>query len=215
MPRPMPTRGDVARDLWRLLEPIHAVVYFAPEPLEEFRAAGYRGFWMGYFAGRAAPLGRVGADVVHALFYNFAYERVSRAVSAAALLRRPRPWKPVYEDQCVRSAGHSAPQPTAQIRHGRQSLPRVPLNRRRSKAELCSPPIALCRCLRSLLPNCGMPRRFFVSTAATVMSRLWLPPASPAARRTSSTRPRVGSLAMSTRRHATSTRRSGRRDATP
>lgn len=83
MPLPMPTRGDIARDLWRLLEPIHAVVYFAPEPLEEFRTAGYRGFWMGYFAGRAAPLGSVGADVVHALFYNFAYERVSRAVPAA------------------------------------------------------------------------------------------------------------------------------------
>ncbi|MGP4086682.1 SCO6745 family protein [Streptomyces sp. KR55] len=83
MPIPRPARGDVARDLWRLLEPIHAVVYFAPEPLEEFRAAGYRGFWMGYFAGRAAPLGSVGADVVHALFYNFAYERVSRAVPAA------------------------------------------------------------------------------------------------------------------------------------
>ncbi|MFF8531787.1 MarR family transcriptional regulator [Streptomyces sp. NPDC015532] len=83
MRMPMQARGAVARDLWRLLEPIHAVVYFAPEPLEEFKAVGYRGFWMGYFAGRAAPLGHVGADVVHALFYNFAYERVSRAVPAA------------------------------------------------------------------------------------------------------------------------------------
>ncbi|WP_225860773.1 SCO6745 family protein [Streptomyces triticiradicis] len=83
MPLSMPPRGDVARDLWRLLEPIHAVVYFAPEPLEEFRAVGYRGFWMSYFAGRAAPLGHVGADVVHALFYNFTYARVSRALPAA------------------------------------------------------------------------------------------------------------------------------------
>lgn len=83
MPISTPTRRKVARDLWQLLEPIHAVVYFAPEPLEEFRTAGYRGFWMGYFAGRAAPLGSVGTDVVHALFYNFAYERVSRAVPAA------------------------------------------------------------------------------------------------------------------------------------
>ncbi|MET7457647.1 MarR family transcriptional regulator [Streptomyces sp. NPDC005574] len=83
MPMSMPARSHVARDLWRLLEPIHAVVYFAPEPLEEFRAVGYRGFWMGYFAGRAAPLGPVGAEVVHALFYNFTHERVSRAVPAA------------------------------------------------------------------------------------------------------------------------------------
>ncbi|MFI0968121.1 MarR family transcriptional regulator [Streptomyces sp. NPDC021080] len=78
-----PARDDIARSLWRLLEPIHAVVYFAPEPLEEFRTVGYRGFWMGYFAGRAAPLGSADANVVHALFYNFAYERVSRAVPAA------------------------------------------------------------------------------------------------------------------------------------
>ncbi|MEV8597253.1 MarR family transcriptional regulator [Streptomyces sp. NPDC052012] len=83
MPISTPTRRQAARDLWGLLEPIHAVVYFTPEPLEEFRAAGYRGYWMGYFAGRAAPLGGVGADVVHALFYNFAYERVSRALPAA------------------------------------------------------------------------------------------------------------------------------------
>ncbi|GGN27015.1 hypothetical protein GCM10011578_061920 [Streptomyces fuscichromogenes] len=79
----MPRPGDVARDLWRLLEPIHAVVYFAPEPLAEFREVGYRGFWMGYFAGRAAPLGSTGAEVVHALFYNFGYARVSRALPAA------------------------------------------------------------------------------------------------------------------------------------
>lgn len=72
-----------ARALWRLLEPLHAVVYFAPEPLAALDAAGYRGFWMGYFAGRAAPLGAVGADVVHAAFYNFAYERVAKAMPAA------------------------------------------------------------------------------------------------------------------------------------
>ncbi|MER5599779.1 MarR family transcriptional regulator [Streptomyces sp. NPDC002265] len=82
-PASIPDPADVARDLWRLLEPIHAVVYFAPEPVEEFRAMGYRGYWMGYFAGRAAPLGPAGADVVHALFYNFSYERVSRALPAA------------------------------------------------------------------------------------------------------------------------------------
>ncbi|BBY34525.1 hypothetical protein BST33_10595 [Mycolicibacter minnesotensis] len=72
-----------ARALWRLLEPLHAVVYFSPEPLAALDAAGYRGFWMGYFAGRAAPLGAVGADVVHAAFYNFSFERVAKAVPAA------------------------------------------------------------------------------------------------------------------------------------
>ena len=71
------------RELWRLLEPIHAVTYFSPEPLAALKTAGYRGFWMGYFAGRAAPLGPVGPEVVHALFYNFGWERVTRALPAA------------------------------------------------------------------------------------------------------------------------------------
>ncbi|QBX54882.1 hypothetical protein EXE58_04995 [Nocardioides seonyuensis] len=80
MPHPGPRR---ARELWLLLEPIHAVTYFSPEPLAALKHAGYRGFWMGYFAGRAAPLGPVSAELVHALFYNFAFEHVSRALPDA------------------------------------------------------------------------------------------------------------------------------------
>ncbi len=38
---------------------------------------------MGYFAGRAAPLGAVGPEVVTALFYNFAPSRVARALPDA------------------------------------------------------------------------------------------------------------------------------------
>jgi len=72
-----------ARELWRLLEPVHAVTYFSPEPLAALAAAGYRGFWMGYFAGRAAPVGAVPADVVQALFYNFSLDHVGRAVPDA------------------------------------------------------------------------------------------------------------------------------------
>ena len=47
----------LARQLWRRIEVIHAVTYFSPEPLNALRDAGYKGFWMGYFAGRAAPFG--------------------------------------------------------------------------------------------------------------------------------------------------------------
>ncbi len=72
-----------ARVLWRLIEPVHAVSYFAAEPIAAFREAGYRGFWMGYFAGRAAPLGPVGPELVYALFYNFSFERVARALPDA------------------------------------------------------------------------------------------------------------------------------------
>lgn len=73
----------LARLLWRLVEPVHAVTYFAPESIAEFTRAGYRGFWMGYFAGRAAPLGPVGPELVHALFYNFSFDRVAKALPDA------------------------------------------------------------------------------------------------------------------------------------
>src|SRR4029079_3757212 len=43
-------------------------------------AAGLRGFWRGYFAGRAAPLGPVGAAPVIASFFSFAPQMVERAL---------------------------------------------------------------------------------------------------------------------------------------
>ncbi|WP_422747192.1 SCO6745 family protein [Mycobacterium sp. WMMD1722] len=73
----------VARRFFDRFEPVHAVTYFAPEVRAALDGLGYRGFWMGYFAARSAPLGRVPADVVTALFYNFAPERVARALPAA------------------------------------------------------------------------------------------------------------------------------------
>jgi hypothetical protein len=69
--------------MWRLIEPIHAVTYFAPEAVEAARRAGYRGFWMGYFACRLAPLGPVGPQVATALCYGFAPARVARALPDA------------------------------------------------------------------------------------------------------------------------------------
>ena len=79
----MHPRAEAARAAWRLVEPVHAVTYFSPEPIAALREAGYRGFWMGYFAGRAAPLGPVPAEVVHALFHNFALAHVARALPDA------------------------------------------------------------------------------------------------------------------------------------
>jgi hypothetical protein len=69
--------------MWRLIEPIHAVTYFAPEAVEAASQAGYRGFWMGYFACRLAPLGPVGPQVATALCYGFAPARVARALPDA------------------------------------------------------------------------------------------------------------------------------------
>jgi len=54
----------LARRFWAAIEPIHATVYFAPEPAEAAKKAGLRGFWMSYFASRVAPLGPVPAEAV-------------------------------------------------------------------------------------------------------------------------------------------------------
>ena len=75
--------AQMARRLWSRLEPIHVVTYFSPEPRAALSDAGYKGFWMGYFAGRAAPMGPVGAEVVLATFYNFSVSHVSRAIPDA------------------------------------------------------------------------------------------------------------------------------------
>jgi hypothetical protein len=68
------------RWLWTVLEPLPAVTYFAPQAKQAFADVGYRGFWRGYFAGRAAPLGPVGAAPVTVLFYGFAPGMVARAL---------------------------------------------------------------------------------------------------------------------------------------
>ena len=55
----------------RAVEPLHSHLYFAPEHDEHLSAIGLRPGRMAYFAGRAAPMGAVGAGVVTATFYNF------------------------------------------------------------------------------------------------------------------------------------------------
>jgi len=68
------------RHLWTLIEPVHAITYFAPECQQAFEDAGLPGFWRGYFGGRAAPLGAVSAGAVTALFFGFHPSFVDRAV---------------------------------------------------------------------------------------------------------------------------------------
>jgi hypothetical protein len=93
--------AHAARSMWTLFEPVHAVIYFAPQGRTAFEQAGLRGFWRGYFAGRAAPLGPVGAAVVGASFFNFAPGMVARAI--------PGVWELISPEQAlrVRAAGAS------------------------------------------------------------------------------------------------------------
>ncbi|MFW3460099.1 SCO6745 family protein [Streptomyces microflavus] len=72
------------RQMWHLLEPLHAVLYYAPEAFEEAAALGYgtEERWTSYFAWRAAPLGAVDAPEVVRTFHSFAPAMVDRYVPA-------------------------------------------------------------------------------------------------------------------------------------
>jgi hypothetical protein len=72
--------ASIARRMWLVGEPLHAVTYFAAASFAAWEAAGIRGFWRGYFATRAAPVGAVGPEVVTASFFNFAPTMVARAL---------------------------------------------------------------------------------------------------------------------------------------
>ena len=71
---------NFARELWRRIEALHAVTYFAHEPLDACASLGVRGFWRCYFGYRAAPLGACSAGTVTATFFGFAPSMVQRAV---------------------------------------------------------------------------------------------------------------------------------------
>jgi hypothetical protein len=79
----------VARKTWRTLEPLHGLIYFAPEADEAYAAVGLRGNRMGYFASRSAAMGPVTAAVVIATFYNFNPELVRQSIPEAWQLASP------------------------------------------------------------------------------------------------------------------------------
>ncbi|MFE6594458.1 hypothetical protein [Streptomyces sp. NPDC057781] len=73
------------RQMWHLLEPLHAVVYYAPEVFEEIRALGYDTDerWPSYFPLRAAPLGAPETRLVASAFYSFSPRMVAEHIPAA------------------------------------------------------------------------------------------------------------------------------------
>ena len=73
----------------RLLEPLHALGYFAPEVEEALVAIGLRAGRMSYFASRSAPMGRVGAGPVTATFYVFNPTLVAHFVPACWEIASP------------------------------------------------------------------------------------------------------------------------------
>lgn len=81
----------LVRQLWQLLEPIHATLYYAPEVFERAAGLGYatEPRWPSYFAWRAAPLGPAGPELVTSTFYSFAPDMVRANVPAAWRVAAP------------------------------------------------------------------------------------------------------------------------------
>ncbi|TDC45645.1 hypothetical protein E1258_30115 [Micromonospora sp. KC207] len=75
--------------MWTHFEPVHAITYFHTRSRAAYEAVGLRGYWRGYFAGRAAPLGAVEAAPVVAAFFTFAPPMVARALPAVWQLATP------------------------------------------------------------------------------------------------------------------------------
>jgi hypothetical protein len=90
---------SLARRMFHLVEPIGAIPYSTDEPNEAMFALGFTNYWDTYFAGRAAPLGSsVPAEVVHALFYNFAPGEVARHI--------PKVWSTTTPEAAIAARQH-------------------------------------------------------------------------------------------------------------
>jgi len=78
-----------SRRCYQALNPLHSLIYFAPEADEEFTAVGLRAGRMSYFASRSAAMGAVGAGTVTATFFNFSPALVARHIPQAWELAAP------------------------------------------------------------------------------------------------------------------------------
>jgi hypothetical protein len=85
----MPLDPTIARKTWRTLEPIHGLIYFAPEAAAAYEALGLPAGQGGYFASRVAAMGPVPAEVVIATFFNFQPAFVRETIPAAWTIASP------------------------------------------------------------------------------------------------------------------------------
>jgi hypothetical protein len=96
--------NPLARRMFELVEPIGVIPYSADEPNEAMFALGFTDYWDTYFAGRAAPLGTsVPAEVVHAIFYNFAPGEVARHVPKVWSTTTPEAAIAARQQGCVKA----------------------------------------------------------------------------------------------------------------
>jgi hypothetical protein len=103
--------NSLGRRMFELVEPIGLIPYTADEPNEAMFALGFTNYWDLYFAGRAAPLGLATAEVVDALFYNFAPGEVARHIPKVWETTTPEAALVARQQGCVNAlrrilAGH-------------------------------------------------------------------------------------------------------------
>jgi hypothetical protein len=81
----------MVRQMWKLLEPVHAILYYAPEVFARVEKLGFDTAtrWPSYFPLRAAPLGAVGPELVSATFYSFNPAMVREHIPAAWEIASP------------------------------------------------------------------------------------------------------------------------------
>src|SRR4051794_20578687 len=95
--------NSMARRMFELVEPIGVIPYAADDPNESMFALGFSNYWDTYFAGRAAPLGLAPAEVVDALFYNFAPGEVARHIPKVWSTTTPEAAIAARQAGCVRA----------------------------------------------------------------------------------------------------------------
>ncbi|MET0146798.1 MAG: MarR family transcriptional regulator [Ilumatobacteraceae bacterium] len=95
--------NSMARRMFELVEPIGVIPYSADEPNEAMFALGFTDYWDTYFAGRAAPLGLTAAEVVDALFYNFAPGEVARHIPKVWSTTTPEAALAARQEGCAKA----------------------------------------------------------------------------------------------------------------
>ena len=164
--------NSMARRMFELVEPIGVIPYSADEPNEAMFALGFTNYWDTYFAGRAAPLGLAPAEVVDALFYNFAPGEVARHI--------PKVWRTTTPEAAIAARQMGCVKALRRILGDHVDSPasHAPLTccsrlrpAHRSRAGRCTP-----RCARSRSPMTWWPVSFMqlpccASTVATGTSR--------------------------------------------
>lgn len=113
------------RQLWHMLEPVHAVLYYAPEVVEESAALGYEvdTRWPSYFALRAAPLGAAGLDPCEALV-SFAAVGAAPVEVFASRQWTDEQWAAARERLAARGWVDAEGNATAKGKEGREEVER-------------------------------------------------------------------------------------------